>query len=217
MAIQGDGGQILELGQLVFLGLELGLEFFELGQLLGARIDDDLVVDRIQQQQIAIVDTASDVVGAHDGRQLQGAGHDGGVRGTATDVGDETQHVFQVDLSGFGRSQVVGDQDDFFVYGAQVDHCDAQRVLHQTGADITKIGGALPQIGIIQVGHHLGVLLDDLIDGLVSGGLVVLDEGSDIPFQLLIFEQHDVAFEDGLFFFTEGATGHLFDGFQLSG
>ena len=43
------------------------------------------------------------------------------------------------------------------------------------------------------------------------------DEGSDIPFQLFIFEQHDVAFEDGLFFFTEGATGHLFDGFQLCG
>jgi hypothetical protein len=76
-----------------------------------------------------------------------GAGHDGGVGGTATDVGDETQHVFQVDLSGFRRGQVFGDQDDLFVDGAQVDNGDAQYVLDQTGADVTEVGGALTQIG----------------------------------------------------------------------
>ena len=137
--------------------------------------------------------------------------------GTATDVGDEAQHVFQVDLSGFRRGQVFGDQDDLFVDGAQVDNGDAQYVLDQTGADVTEVGGALTQIGVIQIGHHLGVLFDHLVNGSVGRGLVFFDEGSDIPFQLFIFEQHDVAFEDGLFFFTEGATGHLFDGFQLCG
>ena len=54
------------------------------------------------------------------------------VGGTATDVGDEAQHVFQVDLSGFRRGQVFGDQDDLFVDGAQVDNGDAQYVLDQT-------------------------------------------------------------------------------------
>ncbi len=138
------------------------------------------------------------------------------MRGAATDVGDETQHIFQVDLSGFRRGQVFGDQDHLFVDGAQVDNGDAQCVFDQTGTDVTEVGSAFAQIRVIQLGHHLGVLFDHLIDGFVSGSLVLFDEGSDIPFQLLIFEQHDVAFEDGLFFLTEGTTGHLFDGFQLS-
>ncbi len=134
---------------------------------------------------------------------------------TATDVGNETQHIFQVNLSGLGRGQVFGDQNHLFVDGAQVDNGDAQYVLDQTGTDVTEVGCALAQIGIVQLGHHLGVLFDHLVDGFVGGCLVIFDEGFDIPFQLFIFEQHDVAFEDGLFFFAEGATGHLFDGFQL--
>ena len=95
------------------------------------------------------------------------------VGGTATDVGDEAQHVFQVDLSGFGWSQVFGDQDDLFVYGAQVDDGDAQYVLDQTGTDVTEVGGTLAQIRVVQLGHHLGVLFDHLEDGSVGGCLVV--------------------------------------------
>ncbi|CAH0320854.1 hypothetical protein SRABI106_04359 [Rahnella aquatilis] len=46
--------------------------------------------------------------------------------------------------------------------------------------------------------------------------MLVFDEGYDFLFKLFVFQQHDVAFEDGFFLFTEGLTGFGLDHFQLS-
>ena len=43
----------------------------------------------------------------------------------------------------------------------------------------------------------------------------IFNQGYDFLLKLLIFEQHDVPFEDGFFFFTESFASFSFDRFQL--
>ena len=43
----------------------------------------------------------------------------------------------------------------------------------------------------------------------------IFNQGYDFLLQLLIFEQHDVPFEDGFFFFTESFASFSLDCFQL--
>lgn len=45
--------------------------------------------------------------------------------------------------------------------------------------------------------------------------MCIFNQGYDFLLQLLIFEQHDMPFKDGFFFFTERFTSFGFDRFQL--
>lgn len=70
---------------------------------------------------------------------------------TATRVGDETQHLLQVQLCGFGRRQVSGNQNDFILNGAQVDNLQARDVAQQALTDITYVSRTFFQVFIIQL------------------------------------------------------------------
>ena len=109
----------------------------------------------------------------------------------------------------------MSDQNDFFIDGAQIDDLHAQGIFDQTSADIPEVGCPLTQIGIVQLGHHGGILFNRVVDRFFCTEMLIADQRDDVTFQLFVFEQHDVPFEDGLFFFTECAASHLFDGFEL--
>ena len=49
----------------------------------------------------------------------------------------------------------------------------------------------------------------------ISRHVLIFNQGYDFLLQLLIFEQHDMPFKDGFFFFTERFTSFGFDRFQL--
>jgi hypothetical protein len=72
------------------------------------------------------------------------------VGGTATRVGDETQHLVQVQLCGFRRGQVSGNQDHFILNRAQIDDGQTQDVAQQALTDVTYVSRTFFQVFIIQ-------------------------------------------------------------------
>lgn len=79
-----------------------------------------------------------------------GTRHDRGVGGTTARVGDETQH-FQVQLCGFRRGQIGGDEDDFILNRTQIDDCQTKDVAQQALTDITYVSRTFFQVFIIQL------------------------------------------------------------------
>ena len=101
VTVGGLGWQLFEFCQFSLFSQELGLCCLERGQFVGAWVDQHLIVQGVQNQKVTRFDLRGDVVGSHNRRQLQGAGHDGGMRGTATDIGDKATHEIQIDLCRF--------------------------------------------------------------------------------------------------------------------
>ena len=109
----------------------------------------------------------------------------------------------------------MGYEYHLFGDSAKVDHFHTQGVLDQTSTDIPEVGSAFTQIRIVQFRHHAGILLDGMMDGSFGREMFITDQPNDVGFQLFIFEQHQVAFEDRLFLFTECPSGHFLDSGKL--
>ena len=65
---------------------------------LVGRVNDDQAVEPVQQSVLAAVQLAAGHLQADCGRDAQRAGHDGGMRGSAADIGGEAKHHFLVQL-----------------------------------------------------------------------------------------------------------------------
>ncbi len=136
---------------------------------------------------------------------------------TAARVGDETQHLIQVQLCGFRRGQIGGNEDDFIRDSAQIDDCQAQNVAQQTFTDIAYVSGTLFQVFVIQLFQCSCLTFDNFIGCRIGSHVLIFNQGYDFLLKLLIFQQHNMPFEDGFFFFTESFTSFGFDDLQLGG
>ncbi len=75
------------------------LAVFEEGLVGG--IDNERAVIAVQEQVGAALDLGAGILEADDGRDLEGAGHDGCVRRLAAGLGDKAQDQFVVQEGGF--------------------------------------------------------------------------------------------------------------------
>ncbi|ESS59472.1 hypothetical protein EDP2_3983 [Enterobacter cloacae S611] len=215
MTIKGDGRQIFQLRQFSFLFRDLRLRCAQCVDLVVARVNVNFVVYRIEDQIVAVFHLSGDATGAHNRRQLKGARHDRRVGGTAANVGDKAEHFFQVQLCGFGRCQIGCNQDDFILNGAQIDNRHTQNVAQQAFTNVAHVSGALFQVFVVQLFQGGCLTFDNFMGCRVGSHALIFNQGYDFLLQLLIFQQHDVAFEDGFFFFAESFTCFRFDRFQL--
>ena len=102
-------GRLLELPAVVLVLLLLGLELAAHG---GRRVDDDLAVGAVDDEELALPDLAGDVAQAEDGRDAEGPGQDGRVRGLAAHVqGDAEGQLPAQPQGGLGGQELVGDED----------------------------------------------------------------------------------------------------------
>ena len=215
MAVEGNRRQIFQFRQFGFFFRNLSLQITQRFNLLVRRVDQNLVVHRVENQIVAVLHLRRDAAGAHDGRQFQGTRHDRGVGGTTARIGDETQHFFQVQLCGFRRGQIGGDEDDFILNRAQIDDSQTKDVAQQALTDITYVSRTFFQVFIIQLFQGRSLTFDNFMSSCVSCHVLIFNQGYDFLLQLLIFEQHNMPFKDGFFFFTERFTSFRFDRFQL--
>ena len=59
--------------------------------------------------------------------------------------------TFQVQLCGFRRGQIGGDEDDFILNRTQIDDCQTKDVAQQALTDITYVSRTFFQVFIIQL------------------------------------------------------------------
>ena len=81
----------------------------ETGEVLLVGTHDEPAVHRVHGHDRPRIELIDDVVDAHDRRDFQRAGRDGGVRGRRALVGHDGGHLAVVKLSSVGRAEVVGD------------------------------------------------------------------------------------------------------------
>ena len=217
MAVQRNGRQVFQLSQFRFLFSDLSLQVAQFFDLLIARVNQNLIIHRVENQIIAVFHLASYATGAHDGRQFKGTRHDRGMGSTTARVGDETQHLVQVQLCGFRRGEVSGYQDNFILNRAQIDDGQTEDVAQQALTDVAYVSGTLFQVFVIQFFQGSSLTFDNFIGCRIGSHMLIFNQGYDFLLKLLIFQQHDVPFEDGFFFFTEGFTSFGFDDLQLGG
>ncbi|MNR21144.1 hypothetical protein D3C85_1380280 [compost metagenome] len=98
---------------------------------------------------------------------------------------------------------------------AEVDNRQTQDVAQQALTDITYVSRTFFQVFIIQFFEGSSLAFDNFMCSRVGRHALIFNQGYDFLLQLLIFEQHDVPFEDGFFFFTESFASFSFDRFQL--
>ncbi|MNL38049.1 hypothetical protein D3C87_1602330 [compost metagenome] len=115
MTIQRNSRQIFQFSEFGFLGSNLLLNGAQFLDFFVGWVDVNQIVYGIQNQIIVVFNLRSNATCTHDRGQFKRTRHDRGVGGTATGVSDETQHLVQVQLCGFRRRQVSGDQDNFIL------------------------------------------------------------------------------------------------------
>lgn len=178
-------------------------------------IDVNLIIYGIQNQIVVIFYLRGDVIGIYDSRQFQRMCYDRGVGSTVICVGDEIQYFFQVQLCGFGWCQVSGNQNDFILNGVQVDNFQVQDVVQQVFIDIMYVSCMFFQVFIIQFFQGRSLIFDNFMSSCVSCYVFIFNQGYDFLFQFFIFEQYNMFFKDGFFFFIECFISFCFDCFQL--
>ena len=217
MAVQRDCRQVFQLSQFRFFFSDLSLQVAQFFDLLVVRVNQNLIIHRVENQIVAVFHLAGHAAGAHDGRQFKGTRHDGGVGSTAACVGNETQYLVQVQLRGFRRSEVSGNQNNFILNRAQIDDGQTEDVAQQALTDVAYVSCTLFQVFVIQFFQGSSLTFDNFIGCRIGSHMLIFNQGYDFLLKLLIFQQHDVPFEDGFFFFTESFTSFGFDDLQLGG
>lgn len=71
--------------------------------------------------------------------------------GTSTCISNETQHLVQVQLCGFRRSQVSGNRDNFVLNRGQIDDGQTQDIAQQALTDVTYVSRTFLQVFIVQL------------------------------------------------------------------
>lgn len=71
------------------------------------------------------------------------------------------------------------------------------------------------QVFVIQFFQGSGLIFDNFMCGCVSCYVFIFNQGYDFLFQFFIFEQYNMFFKDGFFFFIECFISFCFDCFQL--
>lgn len=132
-------------------------------------------------------------------------------------IGDEIQYFFQVQLCGFRWGQIGGDEDDFILNCIQIDDCQIKDVVQQVFIDIMYVSCMFFQVFIIQFFQGSGLIVDNFIGCCVGSYVFIFNQGYDFLFKFFIFQQYNMFFEDGFFFFIESFISFGFDDFQLGG
>ena len=90
-----------------------------------------------------------------DGRNLEGARDDRGVRRAATGLGDDAGNVGLIDRGGHGRRKVVHDNNGVLGQDGEVDDLLAQQLGQNTGADVGNVGRAQTEHLVVHGQEHV--------------------------------------------------------------
>ncbi|MFM1943613.1 MAG: hypothetical protein RI897_2595 [Verrucomicrobiota bacterium] len=147
LAVEGDGGFVADGAE--FLG-EIDVALLELAVLeegLVGGIEDEEAVESVQEDVLSGAELAAGVPEADDGGDLEGPGHDGGMGGSAADIGGEAEDHLPVEHGGGGGGEVVANDDAGFAEVGDVGLGGAAgEVGEDAVGDVAHIGDAFAEV-----------------------------------------------------------------------
>ena len=180
------------------LDLPVALE----GEGRGMQDEDALVA--VDEDGVAGLHPGAHVVQAHHGGDLQRAGHDGGVRGGAAEVGREAEDAVLAERGGLGGGEVVGDQHARLAQLLQVHGGVADQVAQDAAGDVLHVGCALAQVVVLHPHQGLGIAVGheaqhglDVLAQVVKLAHDLLDEGAVVHHQQVGVEDAGILLADG--------------------
>ena len=110
------------------------------------------------------------------------------------------EHVALVQLRRVRGRQVVADDDARLLEVAQVRFLlQAQQIVQHARRHVAHVGGALPQVIVLDGRQGGGVALGDGVEGVLGVDLLLLDDAHDLVDQRAVFEHEQVGVEDAAF------------------
>lgn len=194
-------------------------------------IEDDGAFVAVDDDGLAVVGAGGEVFGADDCGQGEGAGDDGGVGGSASEVGDEPGDVVAVEACGLGRGEVAGDDDGVLGDLGEGGGGLALEFGEEAGGEVAEVVDLGLEGGVGVFGEAVGKSFEGFACGELGGEVIVLDHRADGVEDGGVVEGADVEEEDfGSFephlaggFFVEGVevgdggSSGEFEAFELGG
>ena len=183
--------------------------------LLFGRVQNDIAVDRIEDDLIPCLGGIENALDADDCRNLEGSCHDGAVAGTAADFGSEALGEFLVQGSGITRGEILGNDDYRGIEGCEIGNDLAAEVAFKTESNILDVRGALFHIGVfhgLKDGNHH---VCDLLGGIFRIDQVIHDRFFDLAAEFGITCHHQMGVEYCQFFGRERFGSDFLDLFDI--
>ena len=141
------------------------------------------------------------------------------MRRPAAAGGDESGDQPGVHVGGFGRRNVLGDQDMGFRVvdrgGLHFKRGGQGQIAQDSGADIADVPGAFPQHRVVFLAHFLAEAFDGPEGRLFNADQVAAQDGVDVGQQVRVFQQHEVERHDFGMLLAELGCQPLLHAFHL--
>jgi hypothetical protein len=159
------------------------------GEGLGVGVRDDDAVAAVDDERLAAQDVRGDVAEGDDRGDAQHAGDDRHVRGLATDVDREAEHVAPIERDGLRRRDVLGDDDDGIGEPGDVFPRAAENVPQHAALDVEQVAHPFLEVGVGHVAKQPLALVHDLGERIRRRVALLLDGVDDAGAELGIGDE----------------------------
>ena len=167
----------------------------------GSGIDDQDAARAIDDQQVVILDQRAGMLHADHRRNGQTARNNGGMRGGAAQVSNETADLEALELNGVGRREIVGDHDQQVIGGDRLAPRQLARLalqdLEHAFDHLHDVLLALAQVGVLEFVELVDHLLHLLHHGPFCVAAAFANQLAHAVGQRRIGEDHGVQIDEG--------------------
>ena len=192
-AVPRHGRQVVDLLQRAVERLVFARKAAVFAYHLGARVDVGHAGVAVHDDGVALLDDVG-VFHAHDGRNLERLGQNGGVRGGAAVRQDHTLEMFVIHAAQVGQRQIVGDQNQVLASGLGL-LLQAEQVAQDALADVQHVGHAVAQVFAARPFQAGDVVFGDSLEGTVRGAALT-NARLDLFEKRRVLQHHAVHVED---------------------
>ena len=182
-----------------------------------AWINDDVTVQPIYNDHIAVLDRARNVFGTNHGWDPQCPRHDCRVAGPAAQIGCQPLDELGIHLRGIGWRDLLSNDYDWLTDGGDVWQLLAQQMAQRPLGNVFNVSG--PLLHVLVVGHggqNIGKIGRYVRHGFFGGNVLVFDFIFDLTLHFRVGQNGDVRVKYFQFLIAQAALGVLLDGRQIS-
>ena len=176
---------------------------------LGRWINDHLAGKPIEQGHASAFELLSHVVQSHDRRNAEGARHNRGMGGAASEVRCDAEDAMPVHRRRVRGCEIVGDKNVRFTWKRHRFWRLSLQIANDAAHDILNVQGAFAQIRIVDFAQCLCVAAGDFLEDRFDLDQIGLKLAQDFVDQRSIFDHEQMGIENPRVFCPNGFRNPL--------
>ena len=172
-----------------------GFEFVVVTKCFLRRVTDEKSVVAIDQNFIAGLELFRNVVQPDDGRNVERARHDGGVRCAAAQIGRHAQDAFAIHRRGVGRREIMRDEDVRLAHSEKRFGRFPLQITNDPARHVLNIDGAFAQIRIVNLAQRFRIAPGHFLKNIFHVAAIGFEFAQDLIDQRPILDHEQVRIE----------------------